>query len=164
MQLRERLTTMINGARSYSESLLASFKSPADWTYQLFPGANHALWFAGHMGVTDDFFLNTVSPGTSKIPEGYSALFGMGSTPSPKLEDYPPVDVVLAFMRERRKALAEQILAMSNGQLASKLPAGSPDFFTDFSSVFEMATWHEGMHSGQLSMTRRALGHPPIMG
>jgi hypothetical protein len=164
MQLRERLTTMITQARGFSEGLLASFTKPSDWTHQLFPGANHALWFAGHMGTSDDFFLKTVVPGTSKIPVGYPEKFGMGSVPTANLADYPPVEEVLAFMRERRKALSDALAGMSNGQLASKLPAGSPEFLSDFSSVFELATWHEGIHAGQLSMTRRALGHPSIMG
>lgn len=164
MQLRERLTTMINGARSFSEGLLSSFEKPAEWTYQIFPGANHALWFAGHMGMTDDFFLRTISPGASKVPEGYREKFGMGSQPTANQADYPPVAEVLAFMRERRQALSAELASMSNGQLASRLPAGSPEFLTDFSSVFETATWHEGIHAGQLSMIRRALGHPPMMG
>lgn len=164
MQLRSRLVTMIDGARKFSEGLLASFTKPTDWTYQLFPSANHALWFAGHMGTSDDFWLRTVAPDKSKIPEGYNQRFGGGATPTANLADYPPVEEVLAFMRERRAALSAELNAMSNAQLASKLPAGSPEFLTDFSSVFETATWHEGLHAGQLSMTRRALGHPPLMG
>jgi len=32
----------------------------------------------------------------------------------------------------------------------------------DYAAVFEMAIWHEGLHSGQLSSVRRALGHGPV--
>ena len=30
--------------------------------------------------------------------------------------------------------------------------------------AFETAVWHESLHAGQLSVTRKALGFPPLMG
>ena len=53
---------------------------------------------------------------------------------------------------------------MTDEQLAESMPPGSPDFFTDKASAFELAAWHEGMHAGQATIARRALGKKPLMG
>ena len=33
----------------------------------------------------------------------------------------------------------------------------------DFAAVFETAIWHEGLHCGQITVARRALGFPPLV-
>lgn len=65
-------------------------------------------------------------------------------------------------MRERREALLGILDELSDEDLGNKTPPGSPDFLPDIGSVFETAIWHEGLHSGQLSMIRRSLGHKPL--
>jgi hypothetical protein len=65
-------------------------------------------------------------------------------------------------MRERRATLLNVLDGMSEEDLAKKTPNGAPDFLPDAASVFELAVWHEGQHSGQLTVARRALGHPPL--
>ena len=41
---------------------LADFKTPEQWVFQVHPHCNHALWFAGHMATSDNFFLSLVAP------------------------------------------------------------------------------------------------------
>ena len=65
-------------------------------------------------------------------------------------------------MRERRVVLLSVLDGMSDDDLARKTPDGAPEFLPDVASVFELAVWHEGQHSGQLSVARRALGHKPL--
>jgi hypothetical protein len=65
-------------------------------------------------------------------------------------------------MRERRQTLLETLEGLTDRDLAKKTPAGAPDFLPDVASVFELAIWHEGQHSGQVSVARRALGHKPL--
>ena len=88
----------------------------------------------------------------------------MGSQPTNNPADYPPVEEVIAFMRERRQTLLEVLDAASEDDLAKPAPEGAPDFLPDVASVFEMAAWHEGLHSGQLSVARRGLGNAPLFG
>jgi len=146
-----------------SEKLLADFKTPHDWVHQVHPGGNHALWFVGHMANTDNFLLSLVSPPNAKSLEGFNTRFGMGSQPTDHPEEYPAAESVLATMRERRLKLLEVLSSLSDDDLAKKTPEGAPEFLPDFASVFEMAIWHEGLHAGQLSVTRRALGHKPLV-
>ncbi|MCI0360104.1 MAG: DinB family protein [Planctomycetaceae bacterium] len=162
MTLKERLQRNLVTVRQASERLLADFKSPQQWVFQVHPSCNHALWFAGHMAQVDNFFISLVAPQRARDLPGYPGKFGMGSQPTGSPEDYPPPESVVATMRERRRVLLEVLADMSDDDLAKKLPAGTPDFLSDVGSVFETAIWHEGQHSGQISITRRAMGHKPL--
>ena len=164
MSLQDRLLRQLESTRQLSEKLLADFHDPTDWLYQVHPGCNHALWFVGHMATTDNFLLSLVAPAVSTPQESLRAQFGMGSQPTSIAADYPPAEEVLATMRERRARLMETLSSFSDADLAQPTPAGTPDFLPDFASVFEMANWHEMLHAGQLTVTRRALGHQPMMG
>lgn len=162
MSLKERLQRQLKSMRQQSERMLADFKSPDQWVFQVHPGCNHALWFAGHMTQTDNFFLSLVAPDKAEPLPDYAARFGMGSQPTGSPGDYPSPETVLTKMRERRTALLAVLDGLSDDDLARKLPAGTPDFLSDVGSVYELAIWHEGVHNGQLSVARRALGHKPL--
>jgi hypothetical protein len=162
MSLKARLETRLKASRDYSEGLLSGFKTPEQWVHQVHPKVNHALWFAGHMGVSDDFFLSVLAPEKAKDDPSFSKHFGMGSQPVNDPAAYPPVEEVLGFMRDRRGALLSHLTGLTDADLALPTPKGSPDFLPDVASVFEMAIWHEGLHSGQVSVAHRALGHAPM--
>jgi hypothetical protein len=164
MSLQQRLERQLHSTRQMSEKLLADFKTPQDWVHQVHPGCNHALWFAGHMANTDNFLLSLVAPARSVSLEGFNARFGMGSQPTNQPAEYPPAEAVLASMRERRSELLGVLSGLSDEDLAQKTPNGAPEFLPDIASVFEMAIWHEGLHAGQLTVVRRALGHKPLVG
>lgn len=164
MSLKQCLLRGMIGARKFSEEMLAQFKTTEQWLHQVHPNANHALWFAGHMGVIDNFFLSIVAPEKARDEPGFRDMFGMGSQPTGRAEAYPPVDDVLAYMRDRRQTLLSALEAMSDEDLNRPTPAGTPDFLSNFASVFETAVWHEGLHSGQVSLAHRALGNPPLLG
>jgi len=164
MNLKPRLESQLKQSRDFSEGLLTAFESPEQWTRQLFPGANHALWFAGHMSLVDNFIISLLAPEKAQEKPGFSEKFGMGSKPTGTPADYPPPAEVLAHMRERRQALLGILAGLSEQDLEKPKKPGGPPFLTDIGSYFEMAIWHEGMHSGQVTMTRRALGNAPVFG
>jgi uncharacterized damage-inducible protein DinB len=162
MSLQNRLLRQLKNTREASERLLTDFKTPQDWTFQVHPACNHALWFAGHMATSDNFFLSLIAPDKKHEMPEFQTKFGMGSQPTNEPAAYPQPESVLATMRERRGALLSTLEAMNDDDLAKKTPDGAPDFLPDVGSVFEVAIWHEGRHSGQLSVARRALGHQPL--
>jgi uncharacterized damage-inducible protein DinB len=162
MNAKRSLKRSLKQVRGLSEELLATFRSAEDWTYQVFPGANHALWFAGHMAVVDNRFIAVLDSALVREMPIYDRAFGKGSKPTNRPEDYPPPEEVLETMRERRAVLLELLAAQSDQDLANATRPGSPDFLPDVASVFEVVIWHEGLHAGQTSVVRRALGHPPV--
>ncbi|MCE9603942.1 MAG: DinB family protein, partial [Planctomycetia bacterium] len=158
---KQRLKKQLLTAREYTRSLLTDLSTPEQWTQQVHPEANHPLWFAGHMATADNFFLSTLAPErVVKRPE-FDHAFGTGSRPTSNPADYPPPDEVLEVMDERRRTLLEVLEGMEEPDFEKPLPKGAPDFLPDFGSVFEMAIWHEGLHSGQLSVARRSMGLKP---
>lgn len=161
MSLKKRLQSGLKGAREISEGTLANFKTPEQWTHQVHAKANHALWFAGHMGVVDDFMISLVDPDKASPKAGYPERFGMGSTPTSNPADYPPVDEVLAYMRQRREVLTGILEGLGEDDLDRPTPDGSPPFLPTFGSVFQLTAWHEGFHLGQVSVAARGLGVPP---
>ena len=162
MSLKQRLERQLVNMRQMSERLLADFKTPQQWTFQVHPACNHALWFAGHMATSDNFFLSLVAPDKAVQLPDFQAKFGMGSQPTSDPAAYPAPESVLTTMRERRTSLLATLSEMNDDDLARKTPAGAPEFLPDVASVFELAVWHEGQHNGQLSVARRALGHKPL--
>lgn len=164
MSLKTHLRDQLVSTRAFTEQLLRSFHTPADWTFQVHPNSNHALWFIGHIGNTDNFFLTLVAPEKASPQASFREKFGMGSQPTANAADYPPPEQVLAYFRERRQALLALLDTLGDEALEAKTPKGAPEFLPDVASVFRTAGWHEGLHAGQLTVVRRALGHPPVMG
>ena len=164
MALADRLRHQLEMCRDTSEKILAAFETSEDWTRQVVPETNHAMWFAGHMATTDNYFISQIAPERAKTYEGWDKLFGMGSKPTSDPDDYPPVAEVHDAMRERRSVLLELLRGRSDAELNGPPAAGASDFLPDLASTFEIAVWHEALHLGQVTMIRRALGHQPIMG
>jgi uncharacterized damage-inducible protein DinB len=160
----DRLRRQLESARNMSLKLLSDFKSPQEWTQQVHPQSNHALWFAGHMATTDNFFISIVAPEQAKDLGSFQTLFGMGSEPTSDASAYPAPGEVLDVMAERRATLLAVLANLTEADLAQPTSPGTPAFLPDIASIFETAIWHEGMHSGQLTVARRALGHQPVMG
>jgi hypothetical protein len=163
MSTKERLKKQLESARQYSLALLADFHTPEEWVHQVHPNANHALWFAGHMAVSDNFFISNIAPDRVMQKPEFERAFGTGSQPTSTPADYPTPAMVLDVMKERRQTLLELLDRMDESDFSKATPKGTPDFLPDLSSIFETAVWHEGLHSGQLSVCRRAMGHKPIM-
>ncbi len=162
MMLKTRLENQLKTIRGISEQALSVFTRPEQWTHQVHDQANHALWFVGHLGTVDDFMIHGLAPERASVPQGYREKFAMGSRPSCDPAAYPPVDEVLAFMRERRETLLAVLAGLDEEALAKPAPAGVPPFVTDVASMFESAVWHEALHLGQVTVARRQLGNPPM--
>ncbi len=164
MSLKQHLVKQLNLARGFTEQLFQQFQSPQEWTTQVFPGANHPLWVAGHLGFADNYALGLLAPEQVEEPDGYRELFGMGSQPQGDPGAYPPVEEVLGFARQRRQALLEALQGMEEEQLAQKLPEGAPEMLSTVADLFAFIAWHEGLHTGQVSVAHRSLGRKPLVG
>jgi uncharacterized damage-inducible protein DinB len=164
MAQKDRLKMWLEQSRKTCEGMLADFKTPDDWVYQVDPSANHAMWFVGHMTSTDNFVISKLAPEKGiELPANYKELFGMGSKPVNDPAIYPSPEEAMKLFRERRQVLLALLDKMSDEDLAKQLPPGGLGFLTDNASMFELITWHEALHCGQVSIARRALGHAPLM-
>ena len=162
MSLKECLKNQLVMSRDFSDNLLNDFKTPEQWVHQVDPSANHALWVTGHLASADNFFISMLDASKVAEKEGYGTLFGMGSKPVADPSAYPSVDEVLAYRKERREVLLSIVDGLSDEDMATPTPEGTPEMFGTYGRVLSMAAWHEGVHAGQVSIARRALGNEPL--
>jgi uncharacterized damage-inducible protein DinB len=162
MTLADRLVRQLESIREMTDKMLAAFQSPEDWVYQAVPYTNHALWFAGHMATTDNYFISRIAPERALKLDHWDKLFSMGSKPTGDPDDYPPAAEVVDAMRERREVLLELLRGRPDAEMTAPPAGGASEYWPDMGSIFEMATWHETLHLGQVTIARRALGHRPL--
>ncbi len=164
MDLKQRIIWQLQTVRALNEQMFSTFQSPEDWTHQIFPGANHALWIAGHLAMADNSGISRFFPAQGVDKGDWTKKFGRQSTPSSNFADYPPPAEVLAFMRERRATLIQCLEGFSEADFDQPAPTGLPPFIHNAGQLYSFMAVHEGLHTGQLSMCRRALGNAPVVG
>lgn len=164
--LREHAKHNLGLSRRMSEGIFASFTDDDQWMYQAHPKANHGLWIAGHLGLADNLFVSMFREDQGTKPEGYEDLFWFGTEIHSDRSKYPQTDEVLSYYRERRETLLKLLDDLSDEELNAPAPpadersplAGAPSVGYGFLFV----AYHEGMHTGQLTVCHRGLGYPPL--
>ena len=162
MELKPRIKWQLETIRQFDEQFLSALKTPADWTHQLFPGANHPLWILGHLSLVDNNVIAKFFPKKYIDKPGWAERFGRESKPSPNAADYPPPEEVAAFFLERRATLIQCVDTMNEADFEQPVPEPKPPFIQIAWQMFLFMTAHEALHMGQLSLVRRALGNAPI--
>lgn len=150
-------------SRGFLEQL-ADGIPPDKATHQPVNTANHLLWILGHSAVTDDYFISTLAGQEAKCPENWGELFGMGSEPVDDPSKYPALDEVKTVMAERREALVAWLGSLDDDALAEPLPEDLQGFAANRGALMATLAAHEAMHVGQLSVIRKSLGLPRVMG
>lgn len=158
MNVKDRLRNRLINTRKFSEGLLKTFEKKEDWMFRVHPTANHALWIVGHLAYVDNSFLKMLSPADAD-DRAWLGLFAPESEPSDDPSNYPSLAELLAYFRERREKTLAYFDRQTEESLAQPVPAGAPPMFTDIASVFEVMTFHEAMHMGQITVARQALRH-----
>jgi uncharacterized damage-inducible protein DinB len=167
MEFRDHARHALKFSRRLSSGLLASFKTPEAWVFQIHPKANHALWIAAHIGLVDNSIAGRFRPDVATKPEGWDALFSFGSQPKADASLYPPAEEVMAYFHDRRGVLLKVLEDLSEEELRAAAPAagerspiaGAPSL----GHLFIFTAQHESMHAGQLTVAHRALGHEPLL-
>jgi len=138
---------------------------PADkLCYQPFAGANHALWILGHLANADEYFVAELTKKPMPKFEKTKGLFFMGSKPGPNAKDYPSLSELKNYLASARESLVGYFKSLSPAQLVAPLPDDWKTFAPTYGELMFSIAWHEGMHTGQLTTIRKALGLPPKMG
>ena len=127
-------------------------------------GAHNAFWVAGHIAMTDDYFLSAVGGKESTIDESWEKLFGMGTTACDDASLYPSWDEIVATMKERRTALENWFSTLDAEALAAPLPEKLQFFASSVGALMSTIAWHEGFHAGQTTAIRKKLGLESVLG
>lgn len=136
----------------------------AKLTAQPVAGMNHAAWLAGHVAMTDDFFLSEIAGQDPKCPAEWKETMWMGSTAVDDPSKYPPMSELRAMLADRRQALCDWFASRSDEQLIEKLPEDWQGFAENYAVLMSTIAAHETMHAGQLTVVRKGLGLNPVFG
>ncbi len=138
---------------------------PADKvTAQPVKECNHALWVAGHVADTDDFFVRTLTGKPSGLPAGWSEKFSGGSKPVDDPKAYPALAEVKRVLADRREALIAYFRSLDRATLQAAPPEKVKFFGATQAAIPASIAWHEGLHTGQITMCRKGLGMGPLFG
>ena len=134
------------------------------YVHQPMPGANHALWIAGHIAWTDDDFLSTFGVRDKKLPASWHKACGYQSKPTTKASDYPAMTEILDKLATLREELGNWFKSMSDEKMRSPLPEDWKTFAPNYAGLMNSMACHESLHAGQLTVVRKSLGLAPKFG
>lgn len=163
MHDRDRALALARFARSVTLNLIKDW--PTDkLTHQAAPTDNHVLWTVGHLAGSDAYIAKCCGAPPLEIPESLAKATGMGSKPSPRAADYPPLPEALRVLEKARKDLERWFETAAPAQLSQSLKEKTEGFADDPVDLLAKMAWHEGWHAGQIASLRKSLGLPPVIG
>jgi|SRR5947209_10488175 len=111
------------------------------------PGRAHVAWQFMHIAATDDRHLGVRMKGGEPASADYVKRFAGGSTPD---ENVPTADEIRKYLTERRSAMLDHLMSLSDADLAKKPNDQAP---WEYGTWFQVLTWHEAHHQGQAHLT-----------
>jgi len=123
------------------------------------PGMNHAAWVLGHLAFVFDSMIAVFDQKPNMTPE-WKELFNLASKPMPERERYPSKAALLEAYEAAYLRIVEAVRSASAESFAREFPNPRlrPLLPTVGVAMVHILTSHQGVHLGQLSAWRRALG------
>ncbi|MEO1008436.1 MAG: DinB family protein [Planctomycetota bacterium] len=125
-------------------------------------GTNHAGWVAGHIANTDAGLMQAVGGPKSMLNPRWNELFGDGSTCTAGPSAYPSRDEIIDTLARTRAALRDWLSGLSEAELLEPIEGDLGRFANSRAMLMSSIAFHEGFHSGQASVARRANGLPSL--
>lgn len=123
---------------------------------------NHAAFLLGHLAWTSDSIIGALGAKPTGAAE-WKDLVGMGAKPLPERSRYPSKEVLLRTLEEAHGRLLAALANASPEALEQPAPERMRGRFATVGHLLlGMMTLHEGMHLGQFSAWRRAMGFPSV--
>lgn len=159
----EPLVWALSSARSQTLALVADL-SPEAMFRQSVSGEHHPSWTLGHLLLADTYLLSLLK--ARPLADDFSMLlvrYGPDASPTASLTDYDEKQVLTNRLVDTGIARVTAIRAMSERDLAAPTPdpvlaRGQPTIGHHIYSL----VFHEGYHSGKLSMWRKTHGFSAV--
>jgi hypothetical protein len=128
------------------------------------PGANPPVWILAHLAVVSDFALQTLGRPTV-CPPAWHQQFGPKSDPAKMTKPYPTKAELMATLERVHSEVTAAARTADPAAMARPhgiaMLDGTP-IRTVGDALTLVMTTHEGVHIGQLSLSRRLRGRPPL--
>ncbi|MFH1701717.1 MAG: DinB family protein [Candidatus Zixiibacteriota bacterium] len=121
----------------------------------------HIIWLLGHVIVGSDI-IQYISDGKLQAPKKYRGLFDVGSAPTDKMEDYPPITDIFDVYKSLIEKVNESIQTLNDEELFSPLTGnpseGLANYFKTRLDLITGTIGHLSYHIGQIYFIMRMLG------
>jgi uncharacterized damage-inducible protein DinB len=146
----------------YAKKLVADL-SDEQMCAQPAPGMNHAAWVLGHLAYVFDSMTGVFDHKPNMAAE-WKTLFNLASKPLPDRSLYPAKPELLTAYETHYLRIASEVNKASDETLAREFPNPRlrPLLPTIGVAMVHILTSHQGVHLGQLSAWRRAIGLPSV--
>ena len=124
---------------------------------------NHPLWLLGHVANSEAHLAGWGGAKVDVPAVADPAKFGMGSTPAADASIYPSKQELLAYAAAVRKQVLAGLAKVEASDL-EKPAVNAPEFFKSRGHCWQIVVTHEMMHVGQLTVVRKELALPPVIG
>jgi len=135
-----------------------------DFLHQLPEGGQTVTWILGHLACTEDWTLHHLTGEPYQIAEDLHGKFKGGSTVETDPSANPSRTEIEGIYREQRARTLAALEQSDESEWDNAAPEGLPEVFPTVGSLWGMTATHVFWHVGQITVIRRLLGKPPIMG
>jgi uncharacterized damage-inducible protein DinB len=158
MNLQEALRGGFERAKMVTDMLLGDL-SDAEILERPVPEANHVAWQLGHLVTSLNLFGEAVRSGCMPaLPEGFAAQHSRETAGNNDPAAFHSKSTYLRLLDEQRAALLKLMEELPESRFAEEAPESMRSYAPRIVDLFELASAHELMHSGQITVLRRRLG------
>jgi hypothetical protein len=152
-------------ARNYTIRLLDQTPA-ADWFRQPPAGVSHIAWQVGHLAFSQyrmalERIRGTRAEDADLLSEDFLRHFGRDSVPDADVSQYPAATEIRAVFDRVHQQTLRELQGLDEGELDKPILKPHPLVKTKLWALLWCAQ-HEGVHTGQIGLLRRQLGHPPL--
>jgi hypothetical protein len=151
----------IQFARDYTLELLAA--TPRERWYEIPPGSvTHIAWQVGHLAVSQYGLLMFRQRGRRPedldlIPGKFRKTYGRGGTPPASADGQPTPDELVTKLDEVHHSAMLELAAIEPASLLEMVEMPYAVYPCKLGAIL-FCPIHEGLHAGQIGLTRRGLG------
>lgn len=166
MQRIALLRDNLGFARGYTIELLGDIPV-SDWFRMPEGCPSHIAWQVGHLALAEarlvvnraggrDFFADGL------MDESYLTLFGRTSPADGNAAKYPSADEIRRVLDRVHAAALQTLESLSDDDLETHSPGPEHRFCRTKFDFIRWCSHHEFLHTGQIGLIRRLLGHAPV--
>jgi hypothetical protein len=161
MNVKQLVITQLEASKWLFDKFIADF-TDGDAQYQPCEGANHLNWMLMHLAVTEDGITARLAGTPKKYAEALHQSYGPGSTCQPN--DGMTRTEAIKLFNEAFTRTVEFVKNFDESRCDEKAPEGFPPMFPTVGGVLALLGAHPFWHFGQLSVNRRLLNKPRVLG
>jgi len=158
-------TAILNSLALHLKHLrgLVADLSDQQMTTELPEAVNHPAWIIGHVVFSCQAMGGEIGL-EPWLPENWGILFGTGSKPGGDEHSFPSKEALLEALAKAEDTLASRLNSMSEKSLLEPLPDEECRELlpTVGHALVHILSGHTGLHIGQLTVWRRAMGLPRV--